>query len=403
MIKSFIKKNKTIYVFLVNQYERFLLALREFTSLRFRLCPISSHKIVFDNFSGKGYGGNPRLIAEELLKQSEKLDLVWLVNDLNSTMPNSIRKIKMGTKQAYYELSTASIWIDNVKDSSRPKKRNSQYYIQTWHGAARIKAVENDASNSLPKSYLRKSKRDSKEIDLFVAESKMTHDSLPYTFWYKGEVLDASFNKYNFEFESAKERVFDSFGLDRDTKILLYVPTFRRSGELDCYNIDYGRVVDTCEKVYGGKWIAIVRLHPVISRFCDSIDYNSRILDGTNYNSVESLIATSEAIITDFSNCMFDAYKLKKKVFLYASDYEEYVRSDRRLYFDLDSMPSPMCTNMDELIYAIENFNDSDYEIKRQKLIDKIGFYENDAAEICCERIVNITGENDVGNIKTRQ
>ena len=403
MIKKILKRNEYLYSFLVNKYEAFLLGFRRNKSFRYRFLAIESKKIVFDNFAGKGYGGNPMYIAEALLEQQNNYDLVWLVNDLNTPMPKEIRKVKINSSEAYYEISTARILVDNVKDFSKPKKRKGQYYIQTWHGAVALKAIERDAKDSLPKAYLRQTKRDSKDIDLFVAETKMSKESLKRLFWYDGEVAEASFNKYSFDFEIKKREVFSCFGLDRETKIILYVPTFRKNGSMDCYNIEYERLLSVFEKTYGGKWVVIIRLHPVISRFCNSIQYNSRVLDGTNYNSVEALIATTEAIITDFSSCMFEAYRYKKKVFLYASDYEEYVRSDRRLYFDLDSMPSPMCTNMDELVYTVENLNDSDYEIKRQKLIDKIGFYDNDAAEICCERIVNIIGENDGGNIKTGQ
>ena len=32
----------------------------------FRILPIAKNKIVFDNFCGKGYGGNPKYIAEAI-------------------------------------------------------------------------------------------------------------------------------------------------------------------------------------------------------------------------------------------------------------------------------------------------------------------------------------------------
>lgn len=393
MIKKALKKNKLIYYKLVKKYESFLVSVKRIKSIRHRLKPLDLKKIVFDNFSGKGYGGSPRFIAEEIIKQNKDYDLVWLVNDLNSSLPDGIRKVKANTDEAYYELSTARVWVDNVKDSNRPRKRKNQFYIQTWHGGAGIKTAERDAEESLPYAYLRKSKRDSKEIDVFVAETKMTYNSLQRTFWYSGDVIKASFNRYNFDRESIRHEVLRYFCVDEDIKILLYVPTFRKDERLDCYNIDFERILNTLEDFYGGKWVAIIRLHPVIARYCHSIHYNSRVLDGTYYNSVEALISSSDIVITDFSNCMFDGYRLKKKVFLYASDYEEYVSTDRKLYFDLESMPSPMCKNNDELIYAIENMDDREYENKRKKLIEDIGYYEDDAALICCDRIVNLLDE----------
>ena len=57
----------------------------------FRILPIAKNKIVFDNFCGKGYGGNPKYIAEAILESNVKgLDMIWLVDNF---MPDEERKI----------------------------------------------------------------------------------------------------------------------------------------------------------------------------------------------------------------------------------------------------------------------------------------------------------------------
>ena len=45
---------------------------------------IIPNKIVFNNFNGKGYGCNPKYIAEEIIKQKLPYELVWLVKDVNN-------------------------------------------------------------------------------------------------------------------------------------------------------------------------------------------------------------------------------------------------------------------------------------------------------------------------------
>ena len=37
----------------------------------FRIFPIKKNKVCFINFSGKGYGDNPKYITEEILKENE--------------------------------------------------------------------------------------------------------------------------------------------------------------------------------------------------------------------------------------------------------------------------------------------------------------------------------------------
>ena len=43
-----------------------------------RFLPIKRDKIVFCNFSGRGYGDNPKYIAEEIHKRKLNVDMVWL-------------------------------------------------------------------------------------------------------------------------------------------------------------------------------------------------------------------------------------------------------------------------------------------------------------------------------------
>ena len=130
--------------------------------------PVREKKIVFDNFGGRGYGCDPKYIAEELLKRNESLDLVWLTKDIKCELPEGIRPVRYGSIRAMYELATAKVWIDNIKNAIRlPKKRN-QYYIQTWHSSLGLKRNEQDAE-FLKKTYVRRAKRDAAVTDLMYS------------------------------------------------------------------------------------------------------------------------------------------------------------------------------------------------------------------------------------------
>ena len=59
----------------------------------FQKIAIVPNKIVFISYDGKGYSCNPKYIAEEILRRNLPLDLVWLVNDLNTPLPEKIRKV----------------------------------------------------------------------------------------------------------------------------------------------------------------------------------------------------------------------------------------------------------------------------------------------------------------------
>ena len=86
--------------------------------------PIQNEKIVFNNFLGKGYGDDPKYICEALRKIRSDLDLVWLTDPQKNReqldLPAEVRCVAYGSRQALYELTTAHIWISNVKNSIKP-------------------------------------------------------------------------------------------------------------------------------------------------------------------------------------------------------------------------------------------------------------------------------------------
>ena len=122
-------------------------------------CKIKSDKIVFINFNGKGYGCNPKYIAEGLLQNDKKIDMVWLVNSFHWKIPLEIRKVKFSSIKAMYELATAKVIVTNVKNDLRFKKKDGQYIIQTWHGSYSPKYLEKEAEENLSKQYIKESKK----------------------------------------------------------------------------------------------------------------------------------------------------------------------------------------------------------------------------------------------------
>ena len=70
MFADLLKKVKKVLKKIYNSLVQFIL---------FNFFKIDEKKIVFDNFNGKGYGCNPKYIAEELIRQNINCDMVWLV------------------------------------------------------------------------------------------------------------------------------------------------------------------------------------------------------------------------------------------------------------------------------------------------------------------------------------
>ena len=80
--------------------------------------PLDNNKIIFSNFTGRGYGCNPKYITEEIIKRKLPYNIVWLINEENNNndIPHpQIKIIPYKSINALKEIATAKIWLTNVR------------------------------------------------------------------------------------------------------------------------------------------------------------------------------------------------------------------------------------------------------------------------------------------------
>ena len=358
----------------------------------FRVFPINNNKIVIASFGGKGYGSEGKAIADRLMEARNDVDIVWLVRNPDEKLPKDIRGIKFASIKAIYEQVTAKVWIDNRRKPGYVRKRRGQYYIHTWHGGGPcLKWVEKDASDTLPREYIEYAINDSKMANLMVSGSDWRTKNMRDSFWYDGEIAKCDlFKKIKSESESdIKSKVYNFFDeLDDNDHFLLYAPTFRADKNLECYNMNFSKVIDTLSNVYGGTWKVIVRLHQSIVSLDCFMHYTDKVLNGSQYSQIEDLIIATDFLVTDYSGCIFDGFKLKRKVILYALDLEHYLSKERGMYFDIHSLPAPLCQNMNEFLECLKKFDEAKYEKDRSAFVDEIGYYDDVGPEVVVNKIL---------------
>ena len=331
------------------------------------LFSVDDRKVVFSNFNGKGFGDNPKYIAESFLRNGG-YNLYWLSNSEAQKFPVGIKAIKYGSLKAFFHVATAKIWIDNNRKEAYVVKRRNQFYLQTWHGSIALKRIEKDAEDSLDLFYIKNAIRDSKMIDLMISDSNFSDRLYGESFWYDGEVkrlgtprFDPLFDKTNCEF------IRKGLGIRTDQYVVLYAPTFRNNGDTSVYDIDLTAVKEAFATKTGKDVCLLVRMHPNIPAgyviFDDSI-----AKDVTDYPDIYDLLKISDALITDYSSLIFEFSVVDPKpVFSYAKDRDSY---DRGFYFDIDKLPYLFARTNKELIEGISTFDQIEYE-KHLKLFYK--------------------------------
>lgn len=355
----------------------------------FRRFKIQDNKVVVDNFFGRGYGDNPKYIVDEILSEKPETTIVWLVDKYTDTslFPKEIRLVKMNSIRSIYEYATAKVWIDNIKNNYKGRKRDGQFYLQTWHGGVSLKKVEKAVENHLSADYVQASKKDSKLIDAMISNSKWQTNDYRKNFWYDGPIYEVGLPRNDIFFGDNQKiinKVRSFFNIADYSKIILYAPTFRNNKSIEeqqkMYTVDSEKIINICANKFNSDYIFIKRVHPnIASNF--KVDETDKIKDGNSYPDMQELLVAADILITDFSSSIFDFMLKSSRIFLYGTDYDDYLKNDRGLNFDIKKdLPFSFANTEAELLANMKNFNEKEENIKIENMKSMLGLSDDGTA-----------------------
>lgn len=381
----------------------FLLDRSQYTYEYYNKYEINNNKIVIDMFNT--YSDHGKYIAEELIRQTNKLDIVIVSNCSETNTPKGIRTVKVGSKKYLYELATAHIWITNYTFPMNVEKRDGQICIETKHWASvTLKKFYFDSSTiTKDNPNILVWNKTSKMLDYIITGSKFDTESCRRGFAFDGKVIEIGSCRSDamFREKELKQKVYKNFKLPSKSHLLLYAPTYRyKKGENQYVqetreiDIDYYYLEKTLEKKFGGEWYIMLRLHPGHAKVVNQLKLPRFVLNGSDYDDSQELCSACDALISDYSSIMFEPAFVKKPVFLFATDREEYIDKEYDLLIDYDTLPFPIAETNEELAENIMNFDQKEYEQKVDSFLDKYGVHEDGhASERAAEFIVKLIGE----------
>ncbi|MBQ8108621.1 MAG: CDP-glycerol glycerophosphotransferase family protein [Clostridia bacterium] len=342
---------------------------------------INPRKVVFSCFMGESYSDNPRCISERLHELCPEAEIVWLFRSerLNAVrVPDYVRKAALLSRAGLREEATARFWVDNFRrGESGYLNDDKQYYINTWHGDRGFKRVGDD-NEKLPFAMFRLEDR----CAMMIAGSEFGRNTYRTAFHYKGEVLMDGCPKNDILLRNDPAEAADvrgRLGIDAETKILLYAPTYRDNLEFKRQDavLDISATLDHLEARTGERWLCLYRAHYKNKGL--NVKQDARVRDATAWEQMSELLLVSDMLITDYSSCGGDFALLRRPLFLYQADAEEYLRDSRSFYFRMEDSPFLVAHSQAEL----------------ERLIDET---DADKARENCEALDRFFGTTETGH-----
>ena len=357
----------------------------------FRLLPLKK-RVSFIAFSGRQYSDSPRRISEQLQGEHPEIPQVWAFNEpekFRFLEEKGIKVVKYKSLEYLYYVMTSKVYVDNAEFWSILKFRPNQMVLQTWHGGGAYKRVGGhriDVNRREQQHAVEKMNK----ITLFLSSSRaFTKFVIRDAYQYQGEVLECGLPRNDdllLPDPAAGERARQTLNIPGDAKVLLYAPTFRNSHSLDLYDVDFARLKGALEARFGGTWVIVLRMHYYLSdkAMASQAPY---LRNATDYPDMQELLLCADALLTDYSSCMWDFSLMHRPCFLYARDIAQY-RGERDFYTPIESWPFPLAADNDALEKVIAGFDERAYRADVDRHHAELGSTESGtAAKQCVERI----------------
>ena len=336
---------------------------RGFYPAMLRSAPVRD-AIFFVSWKGKSCADNPLGIAEELRRRGDDREHLWAVTDWSVPVPEGGTGVLRGTEE-YYEALARSKYLISNDDMQLPfRKRDGQFYVQTWHGTP-LKRIGFDITNPQfisGTAYFDHFARDVAQWDLLLSPNPFSTPIMRRAFRYEGEIGEYGYPRNDLLCRGTAEmaaRVRARLGLPAGKRVVLYAPTWRDNqvyANGRRYRFDMRLDLERAWRELGEDHVFLIRGH---HHSADDVPAGMR--DGfafnvTAYPDITDLYLVSDVLVTDYSSAMFDYAVTGRPILFFTYDLAEYRDSLRGFYFDFEAeAPGPLLPDSAGVIEAIRD------------------------------------------------
>ena len=346
----------------------------------YRFVPIDDKLVIFVSFHGRGYSDNPRAIYEQMKQdpQFQGYRFIWFIkhHKQKNIAVEGAKVVEYFSIPYFYYLSKAKFWVINCKMPMYICKKPQQVYLQTWHGTP-LKKLAHDIDVSEDTTFYRSAVTfeqmthsydvDVERYNYMISPNKFCTKVFQTSFGINRErLIETGYPRTDFlsnYTQADVERIKAKYNLPKDKKIILYAPTWRDNSYVAAgYTFELQADFHAWKEKLPSDTIVLFKPHYLIINKYEK----DQSLAGFLYSipaeaEISELYIISDALITDYSSVFFDYAILKRPIYFYMYDLEEYASDLRGFYLDIHTdLPGKIYRTEAELLEHVSK-EDFDY------------------------------------------
>ncbi len=347
--------------------------------LVYRLIPCDSKTVLFISFHGRGYSDNPKAIHQYMLQEERfrEYRFVWAIKHHKGKHVEGARVIEYFSIPYFFYLARSKYWIANCKLPKYVLKKEKQIYLQTWHGTP-LKRLAHDIIVPEGTTFYRSGMtademrntydNDVAKYNYMISPNSFCTEVFQSAFQIERKrLIETGYPRNDMLTNITEEQIIaikQRMQLPMDKNIILYAPTWRDNSFITSgYTLELQADFIKWKKVLGNDSIVLFKPHYlIINKFENNPELKDFLYSIDAKEDINDLYVVADQLITDYSSVFFDYAILKRPIYFYMYDLEEYKEELRGFYLDIyKDLPGDIYETEDALLDAVQ-LRSYDYE-----------------------------------------
>ncbi|MFV0435640.1 MAG: CDP-glycerol glycerophosphotransferase family protein [Leucobacter sp.] len=339
---------------------------------------IPAGAVFFESFYGRQVSCNPLAIDREIAARYPNAPRYWSVTSELQRVPEGAVPLLVGGREWHAARRYARLLVVNDWLRYGFKRRPGQTVLQTWHGTM-LKHLALGRPNQGLRTRIA-IRRESSRWSLMLSQNPHSTAQFRSSYAFRGEILETGYPRDDrlaraVVGEIVGDTVGDALrdeanpvevrlaraalGVDPDSRVLVYAPTWRDRGITLVDEIDVARLAEEL----GGAWTIVARGHTRTHAFGSygggvgrdpeptAATPAARVVDASQHPDVNDVILAADLLVTDYSSIMFDASIARVPMAFFVPDLASYRDRERGFTFDFErEAPGPLLTQRAEVV-----------------------------------------------------
>ncbi len=339
--------------------------------------------VLFLAYHGRGYTCNPRAVFEYMQAQEEfkEYTFVWAIKKKQHIENAKVVRYNLFTY--YYYLAKSKYWVFNCKMPKYIIKKDTQVYLQTWHGTPLKRLAHDILAKDGLKFYRSEMSfqqmtqtydEDVKKYDYMISPNAYSTSIFQSAFRVNHDVLiETGYPRNDFLTNITKNQIHmlkKKYNISENKKVILYAPTWRdTSFDLKGYIFELEADFHKWKQSLGEEYVVIFKPHYLIVNRFDLSDLDDFIIQVDPNMDINELYVVSDVLVTDYSSVFFDFANLGRPIYFYMFDLAQYANELRGFYISLEDLPGEIYEQEQSLLDAIASQN---YDVQKLQQFNTI-------------------------------